>query len=259
MGSRPLLDFLLPPMSFLVLLLLGLLLWRRPKASRAIILLATVLFTLAALPGVGGILSLPLIKAAPQFDPINEAAEGFDAILVPTGGNFADESGRWWPSQLSIERAVAGRELQKRLGLPLILAGGRPSGEEPAEAVTLAEALQLVGSEVRLETGPRNSAETAAAVAESLTSHSAPRVILVTSPTHVARMSAVLRHRGVSVAAYPAPASTLEAYTELARLGQWLPSSRGLSRSRRVLREYVGILWYLLRGEMRPGDLLPEP
>ena len=73
-------------------------------------------------------------------------------------------------------------------------------------------------------------------------------------------MSAVLRHRGVAVAAHPAPAAALEAYTELARLGQWLPSSSGLRRTRTALREYAGLLWYLLRGEIRPGDLWPvEP
>ena len=246
-------------MSILALLLLAALLWRRPRASRALFLLATALFTLAALPGVAGLLSLPLIHGARHFNPDIVGATEFDAILVPTGGNFADESGQWWPTALSIQRAVAGRLLQDRLGLPLILAGGQPAETGPPEAETLAAALGLEGRDLRIEPGPRNSAETAVAVADALASRSARRVILVTSPTHVARMSAALRRQGVAVAAYPTPAAALEAYTELARLDQWLPSSTGLRRTRGALREYVGILWYLLQGDIRPGDLLADP
>ena len=251
-------DPFLPPVAILALLLLGVLFWRRPSVSRGFFAVATLLFTLASLPGVAGLLSLPLIHAAPHFDSETAGPAPFDAILVPTGGSFQDESGAWWPTRLSIERGVAAQRLQSLFALPLIVAGGQPLGDGPSEAEILTDALDLSGGDLRLETRAKNSAETAVAVAGLLTSATEPKVILVTSPLHVARMSAVLRRQGVTVAAHPAPAAALKAYTELAEPGQWLPSSKGLGRTRAVLWEYLGIYRYLWRGDLRYGDLLPS-
>ncbi|MGF1610366.1 MAG: YdcF family protein [Kiloniellales bacterium] len=256
------LEFLLLPMPLLWLLLLGLALWRWRRLSRGLMVAATVIFTLLALPLVGRALLAPLAAGALPYD--EAAAVELDAIVVPTGGAFPDGAGRWWPTQSSIVRATAGRELQQATGLPLILTGGTPYPGEPPEAVSTAEALAIVGPAVRFDTTARNSAESAATVAAMLREIAGPgssgddgarRVILVTSPGHVARMSASLRHHGIEVFAAAAADPRPPRRGPLGVLEDYVPSDGGLRQSRAALYEYMGIAWYLLTGRITLADL----
>ena len=248
-GRDVLLEALLPPVSILLLLVLALLLGRRRRLGRVLLLVAVAAFALGSLPGIGTLLTRPLAGAAatlgPGIDP------GAATILVPTAGLYQDAGGRWWPTETSIRRAAAGLALRERLGLPLLLAGGNPNAGEPPEARVLAELLGLSEPGVRLELEARDSAETGAAVAALLEGGS-KRVILVTSPAHVARMSAALRHNGLTVLAAP-----IGPPRPLLRADQWWPQARGLGLTRAALYEYLGILWYLVSGRIALEDLTP--
>jgi len=239
-------------MPILVLLLAGLVLWSRRGLSLVLIGGATLAFLGLSLPLAVVWLEAPLRDAAPRFDA---AAPGDAvAIVVPTAGVFADSQGGWWPSAGSIRRAVAGQALAERSGLPLVLIGGRPLGEAESEAASTARQLGLSGPAVVIESSARNSAETAAAarlIAENL---GGTRVVLVTSPIHVARMAASLRHVGLAVSAH-APAPVLPPDQPLGALAPYLPSAKGLARSRAAMHEYLGILWYLLNGDIAMADL----
>ena len=245
-GRDLILEAALPPILILILLLLALLLWRR--LGRRLVVLATLLFLAASLPGAGVILTWPLSGAAPKLDP-DSTADGIAAVLVPTAGAYRDAAGNWWPTETTIQRAAAGLVQSQRLGLPLILAGGNPNDGDPPEAQVLAAVMSFPVPDVRIEPGPRDSQETGAAVALLLRDE-AQRVLLVTSPTHVARMAASLRHHGVE--------AVLAAHTTLPALGRpesWLPQSDGIGLTRAALYEYVGILWYLVSGRITLGDL----
>ena len=248
-------EFLALPLPILWLLLLALVVWRRRPASRALFAAAALFFALASLPAVGKLLTWGLVSTAPLFETM-EARE-YAAVVVPTAGTFDDGTGRWWPGKNSVLRAAAGRELQRRLGIPLIVSGGALSPDQPPEAVTTSVRLGLTGEAVWLETAGRDSAESAEKVAALLADQPVRSVLLVTSAAHVARMSAALRHHGLSVVAAPVGLRPEALSSQAWGVTDFIPRNSGLMLTRGALFEYAGIAYYLATGRLRLGDLLP--
>lgn len=241
-----LLNLLTLPMPILWLLVLALVLWRWKGLSRAVFLAGTLLFLVLSLPASGKLLISILQARTPAF--AGEVREGTSAILVPSGGTNDDGTGRWWPTLSSVRRLAVALELRDRLDLPVILSGGSPQPGQPPEAETLAAHFGLQASDIRLETTARNSSETAETVAAMLAGEPNPRVILVTSTTHIARMSAALRHHGIAVTAVGGDAGSWAP-------SDFLPSYQGLKMSQGAFREYMGILWYLATDRLNLEDL----
>ena len=248
-------QYLAMPLPILWLMLLALFAWRRRRTSRALFAIATVLFALASMPAVGKLLTWGLANAAPPLHAGDD--RDYAAIVVPTGGSYDDGTGRWWPTGPSIARTVAGLALHRRLGLPLILSGGAPLPGQPAEAVTVAAEFGLTDPAIRLETRSRNSSESGAAVAEMLAGEPGRRVLLVTSTSHVARMGAVLRRNGLSVAVAPVGYQPRELAPGAWGIMDFVPRDRGLKLTRVALTEYAGIAWYLASGRLDIGDVWP--
>lgn len=244
-----LIDFLTLPMPILWLLLLATVMWRWGRLSRSVALAATLLFLAISMPASGKFLTERLRNGAPRFD--GKASQDIAAIFVPTGGSFDDGTGRWWPSQGSIARLAAALRLHEQFGLPLIVSGGAPKPSQPPEAETLANHFGLQGPQVALETRARNSMETAEFVAAMLREEAQPRVLLVTSATHIARMSAALRHHGVAVVAVAAEGADQPGLTA----SDFLPRYEGLKRTRAAAHEYMAIAWYLLTRRLDLQDL----
>lgn len=242
-------GLIVPPLPILWLLLVGVILWRWKGLSRAAFAVATVLFVVISLPVSGKFLISTLADGAPPYD--GEGAGGAQAILVPSGGIFDDGTGRWWPTGLSARRLTLGLRYQQQTGLPLILSGGSSGADQPPEAETLAEHFGLRAPEVLIEPTARNSSETAAAVAAMLNDTPKPRVILVTSPTHVTRMSAALRHYGIEVLVV----TTDKPRRKAEDTPNFLPSSLGLKLTRAAVWEYMGIAWYLVTEQLDLRDL----
>ncbi len=249
-------QYLTMPLPVLWLMILALFAWRRRRTSRALFAIATVLFALASMPGVGKLLTWGLASAAPPLHVGDD--RDYAAIVVPTGGSYDDGTGRWWPTKHSIMRTVAGLALHQRLGLPLILSGGAVEPGRPAEAVTVAAEFGLTDPAIRLETRSRNSSESAAEVAAILAGEPVRRVLLVTGTTHMARMSAVLRRNGLSVATAPVGTQPRDLAPGAWGIIDFVPSDRGLKRTRGALTEYAGIAWYLASGRLDFADLWPQ-
>ncbi|MDP6516461.1 MAG: YdcF family protein [Alphaproteobacteria bacterium] len=240
------------PVPLILMLALGLALWRRRGASVAVIGLASLSLIALSLPPAARALQRPLATAAIEFGSVLAPAPR--AIVVPTAGIFADSDGGWWSSADGIRRAVAGRRLRIETGLPLILIGGAPYGEGQAEAAVVAGQVGLGGAEVIVEGTARNTAETAAAVARIMSGLGGERVVLVTSPIHVARMAASLRGAGLGVVI--APAAPVARPRPLGGVADFVPSANALAASSAAVREYTAILWYLIKGHFRLIDLL---
>ena len=249
------------PMPLIAVLVVGLLAWRRRRLSFALIATATAALVGLSMPFTAALLEAPLAAAATAFDPRGPVRAQAAAIVVPTAGIFADPAGTWWASSTSLARAVTGRELQQKSGLPMVLIGGSPSQESESEAVTVARQAGLMGAvngtstpPVFMETAARNSAETARAAKVILDRLGAREVVLVTTPAHIARMAAALRHAGLVVRALPARAAA-PGRPAFGVLTEFIPSAGGLAQSANAVREYVAILWYLGQGYFRPSDL----
>lgn len=238
-------------MPILWLLLVAILAWRWSRIRAGLILVATTLLLLASIPVTSDLLRAPLVGARSfEAGTMRPAA----TIVVPTGGIYDDGNGTWRATQQSVRRAVAAQRLQKQLALPLVVAGGAPLADQPAESVVVARELNLSG-DVVLEQTARNSDETGAALS-ALIPDVRRCVILVTSSLHVARMSAVLRHHGFEVLVFP-----VGSYADPNRITplDFLPQYRGFNQTRTALREYIAIGWYLLSGKLAWTDLEEAP
>ena len=235
------------PLPAVYLMLAGLLLWHRPVASRRLLAAGVGVLLIFSTTLAGKILALPLIGWA---DPPAADAQ-FHLIVVPTAGIYADETGGWWAGATSLRRLAVARRAQARLGVPIALIGGSPVAGQPAEAAVVARVGGLDGAGAIIETGPVNSAETAAAVARLIGDEPRPRVVLVTSAIHLRRMAALLRHAGVAVTGLPVGLRRLD-------IGGWddvVPGLGGMALNHDVMHEYLGIAWYLLTGRLDMADL----
>jgi uncharacterized SAM-binding protein YcdF (DUF218 family) len=248
------------PMPLVLMAVVGLIFWAKRGLSLMLFTLSTLLLVIFSMPITGRGLEAPLADAARPYD--KGARPAPVAIVVPTAGIFEDITGGWWASSSSIRRAVAARALQRQTGLPLLLIGGTPKQEKKSEAAVVAHHLGLSGPSVITETKARDTAETARAAARMVAELDGNAVILVTSPSHVARMAAALRHQGLFVTAVPTapPDGAIRAArpgeVDTGLLMQFVPSANGMARSSRAMREYVAILWYIIQGDLRIADVI---
>ena len=229
----------------------GLVFWRRRRLSFTLITVGTVLLIVLSLPVVGRFLLRPLAAEATSMPDLT--ASDKTAVLVPTAGMFQDSNGDWWSNASGIERAVTGQRLSKRLGLPLILLGGAPRGEPESEAKVLATQIGLTGIEVILGNEAKNTFETGDAASRILSLLGGNGVLLVTSPTHIARMAACLRQNGLEVTSVAA--GVPRSQSDLGVIANFLPSARGMAASRGAIHEYMAILFYLAEGYIEISDL----
>ncbi len=248
-------QFLVIPMPFLWVLLGGFALWRWRAASRSLFAAGTILLFVACLPATGKLLLRGLTEDALPPDLVD--GHELAAVVVPTGGSYDDSTGRWWPATNSVRRAVAGQQLSARLGVPLIIVGGSPLAGQPPESLTVAHALGLTNADVVLGKTAHDSAGSGAEVANLLADQPLRRVAVVTSAVHIARMRAALRHNGLDVVAVLSREKIRELELTLV---DFVPSRGGFGLTGGAIREYVGILWYLVNGKIDITDLWPgEP
>ena len=124
-------PFLLPP-GLLVLLLLGWGVWRLRCRSRA-----------GALGAFGLALMIWVLSVAPTADLLMSGLEAdfsvpkelhADAIIMLGGAayrNVPDLSGKGAPGEGTMERLVTAARLYRRMGVPIIVSGGRVFAQAP--------------------------------------------------------------------------------------------------------------------------------
>lgn len=253
---KPLLTALvLPPTSPLLLILLGLALaWPR-GASRArlrrglgLALLGGVLLWLLSCHAVAvwlGRQALPQVTALPVAATATLREEKIQAVVVLGGGLLpqAREYGQAQPNSFTAARLRYGLHLARASGLPLAFAGGVGWGatglpQLATEAEVAERFVREAGLSIRwLDARSRDTAENAARLAELMHPQGVRRIALVTDAWHLPRSRQAFERAGFEV--LPAPMGFLE--PESGPLLEWLPSASGLSGSRRVLREWLGL------------------
>lgn len=248
------------PMPAFWLAAVGVIFIRR-RAGKVILVFTVLLLLVGSLPLTGKALLVPLVNAAPYYNPVDVGADNrkFTAIVVFLAGAYVDPDGRWWPLKGSIRRTVTGRQLQRSTDLPMILSGGAPIPGQVPETEVTAQYLDLSTSNTILENSARDTYESGEAVARILAERfpdsAQPRVILVTGGSHMARASAVLRRFGVEPFAAPVAPIPVDHRLATSFVFDAIPSARGMGIVRGAVREYIGIGWYLLSGRIRMRDL----
>ncbi len=256
---------LTPPGVIVLAVLLGLLLQLRWRVFGNIVVLLGVaaLFALS-LPFTGRSLVAPLEATASALPAATltpeDAKKQADAIVVLGGGRYARASEYGDTdavNEATLARLRYAAWLQRRTGLPILVTGGAPFGEQAGEALLMQAALEE-DFQIRpkwAETRSRNTHENAMFSKEILAAAGVRRVYLVTHAWHMPRAQWAFVNAGLDVVPAPMGFSTL-GKGDREGLG-YLPSMHGLALSTLALRERLGLAWYKYKYEIQP-TALPE-
>lgn len=238
---------LLPPGSLLLLLLLALTVRRaRPRLARALVIASGVLLYAASTPFVATSL-LGTLERDPSPSDGDVATFAPEAIVVLAAGRrtSAPEFGGTTVGSLTLERIRYAARLERRLSLPLLVAGGdRQDGVSLAELMRTALAEDYGVAVAGLETTSENTAENAEFLAPVLQRMGIRRILLVTHSWHMPRARRAFERLGFIV--LPAPTGFV-GDGDMPTIGDLLPSAAALSATSYALHEIIGYAWYALR------------
>lgn len=240
---------LLPPGIF-VLLLLAIsfrsLARKRWEPGLLALLLAAALYALSidtvADRLLGGLEARYAIPAEPEGD----------AIVLLGGGVYGmvhDLTGIGFPSEEMLPRIVTAVRLQRRLGVPVVVSGGKLFDPAVAEAPVAGRVLADLGvppGKIVLEGRSRDTSENARYTKGVLDAMGVRRPLLVTSAFHMRR--SVLAFGKAGVAVTPVPSGFRIRIGKPTGWTDFVPSTATLQRSTIALREYLALGWLGIAG-----------
>jgi uncharacterized SAM-binding protein YcdF (DUF218 family) len=242
-----------------LLLLSGLLLYRRPRLQKAALILALLVLW----AGGNRFMALGLARSLEwRYLPPPDLPKA-EAIVVLGGGTNSQE-----PPRPIVEvngagdRVIYAAYLYRQGSAPyLLLSGGNIDwlGEHtgtPAEDMArLLELMDVPASAMWLQPDSRNTYEDAVFSKKILDEKGIHRIVLVTSALHMPRAVGLFEHQGLEV--IPAPTDfnvTQKDWQNLlhagfaARLISLLPGAGNLNMTSNALKEYFGLWIYHLQG-----------
>ena len=189
-------------------------------------------------------LALPQVSALAPAQLSQLRSTGVQAVVVLGGGvqALAPEYGQPQPSEATAARLRYGFTLAQRAGLPLGFAGGVGWGNAGQNSPSEASAAQSFAAEQGralrwLDAQSRDTAENASRMQALLAADGIQHIALVTHAWHMPRSQALFEQAGMRV--LPAPMGFV--LPSERPLLEWLPSARGLTASRQVLREWLAL------------------
>lgn len=246
--KRLLTSFLLPPGLFVILLSAwGIWSLRRKQRSSGVVALgfAAVVWILSAPPTSGW-----LMAGLERGVSIPENPHG-DVIIVLGGGihdQVPDLSGKGTPDATSMERLVTATRLYRRLGLPIILSGGKV-GLTAASFAGIAQRflvdLGVPAGSILLEDQSRDTYENALFSKRLCERHGFVHPLMVTSGYHIRRAVFCFEQVGLKVMPVPCGLTTWPG-----RIYFWrdlLPAAKSLQATSIALHEWLGLLYYHVR------------
>ena len=250
-------EFFMPLPFSLGLCFIGLgFLWftARQKTGRLLVTAGVVLLALFSYGFVGDLLMNPLEKPyAPlvlntQPDGGTRPSTQAKWIVVLGSGNLADARapGRTFLTASSMFRVVEGVRLYRQLpGAKLILAGG-PTNNPVSEAETMSQTAVDLGvpkQDIVLEPVAKDT-EGQAQTIQALVKDD--QFILVSSGFHLPRALFLFRKRGLA----PIPAAVdYRAANGGPFSDDFFPQAPNIRKLELAIHEYLGMMWYRVRGE----------
>lgn len=245
-------SLFLPPSSLFLLILIGLLLWRRwPRAGRILAGAGLALLALLSTTAVADWLVTPVERLATPLRAPERA--GAQAIVVLAAGRMKaapEYGGRDIPDYVALGRIRYAAHLQRRTQLPILVSGGTagtpPPGERPYSlGEGMATALREdFGVPVRwIEGRSRDTGQNAAYSAALLRADGVQRILLVTDAMHMARSRAAFERAGLEVVDAP----TMFFSGQARGIHAWVPGAEGMRRSWYALYELLGLVWYRVK------------
>lgn len=238
--------FLMPPLSLLLLLALGIvLLYRRHRFAKPLILGTFTLLWIFSTPYFAeGALHL----LEEQTTALDSTRENADAIVILGGGTYfraPEYGGQDTIGGATLERLRYGAKLQRETGKPVLVTGGKPLGNSLSEAQQMRATLE---QEFRVpvrwtEDTSDNTYENAHHSFRILQQEGIRKIYLVTHGWHMPRSADIFRRAGFEIAEAPT-AFTTRYQTDLLT---FLPSADALHKSKLFMHEVIGLLWYRLK------------
>jgi len=266
-----------PPGIVVLLLFLTFLAYlHRQWLGAAMLVLSTIILVALSLPLTGHQLmnglesfSKPpvlvrMAETGPQaslYVPQDSQKEPPEAIVVLGSGRYSEAPEYDLMDTVSVyglERLRYAAFLQRKTGLPILVSGGAPGGEDTAEA----EHMQAVLTEdfranVKwVERESRNTSENGRYSQALLASAKVRHVYLVTHAWHMRRAARAFESAGIKVTPAPTGFHTLSRAARAA--GAYLPSAQGMYFSSLALRERLGFVGSELRDSGAPAST-PAP
>jgi uncharacterized SAM-binding protein YcdF (DUF218 family) len=241
-----------------LLMLLALVLTKRQRLQKIILLLALVILSLAGNRWVAMGLARSLEWRYFPPDPVPQA----EVMIVLGGGTEPAEP----PRQIvkvngSGDRVIYAAWLYKQgKALHILVSGGlldwTESQSTPAQDMsTLLQMLGVPEPAIWLQPNSRNTYEDAVYCAQILRQKGINRALLVTSAWHMPRAVKLFQAQGLEVIPLPTDYNVTKAEWERLWSGDpraWilgaLPSVDHLDLTTKMLKEYMGILTYNIRG-----------
>ena len=245
------------PLSLAAILLVGVLVLRKPKWRKRLLLAAVLLIWI----GGNGWVSTALVKSLEwQYLPQEEIPKA-DVIVVLGGGT---QPGIYPRPSAEVDgagdRILYGARLFREGKAPLVLVtGGRlpwsfVAGGSDTEMAELLVFMGVPEEAILLEGVSANTYENAVFTKQILEPMGINRILLVTSAMHMPRSVAIFEKQGFDV--IPAPTDFNITQAEKLPFSQvWpnylfevIPSADNLNETSLALKEYLGILAYWMRG-----------
>ena len=242
-----------------LLMVLGLIwLWKKPKRARWAIAASLFVLYFSSNIAVSDKLVSTLEWRYLPPDPMPTA----DAIVVLGGATAPAIKPRPWVEVSERgDRILYGARLYNQGKAPkLILSGGRiiwrggSGASEAGDMQEIATAMNVPASDILLEETSLNTRQNAVNVKALMAEQNINSLLLVTSALHMPRSVAIFRKLGIAV--IPAPTDylvTQEGFegadkTLQARVLALFPDAVALDQFTVAMKEYVGFLFYRLRG-----------
>jgi uncharacterized SAM-binding protein YcdF (DUF218 family) len=250
--------FVYPVGLVFILVIIALLLNRYPRWQRISLILALVVLWLGGNRWVSMGLARGLEWQYLPPDPIPQA----DVIVVLGGGTQASQYPR---SLIEVDgagdRVIYGAWLYQQGKAPyILLTGGRidwlsPDIDAAHEMAGLLEMLGVPEDAIWLESDSNNTYENALYTRQMLEPKGLMRILLVTSAWHMPRSVKLYEAQGFEVIPFPADFRVTQANWEhmlikdiRTQIMNFIPSADNLALTTRMMKEYIGILFYTLRG-----------
>jgi uncharacterized SAM-binding protein YcdF (DUF218 family) len=242
----------------LLYLLMGLAianLWWKRRETRRRLLLVTVLYVVLAVLSTPAVAHLALRSLEGQSPLLERRPEDAEAIVVLAGGvNPSDDScGAAELDSETLHRCLHAAELYHRgPACPVLVSGGKVDPESPVPAGATAMRSYLLqlnvrASDVMVEDTSRTTYENAVECRKQLEQRNVRKIVLVTSAVHMARAVRCFHKQGLEV--IPAPCHFQAGQLDRS-LRDYLPNPDAVSACRDAVHEWLGGLWYQLRGRI---------
>jgi uncharacterized SAM-binding protein YcdF (DUF218 family) len=239
-------SFLLPPLSLLLLLALGmLLLYRRRKFAKPLLFAAFCLLWVTSTPYFAES-ALQMLEA--RAVTLGSQPQVADAIVILGGGTYfhaPEYAVQDTVSDYTLVRLRYGSRLQRETGKPILVTGGKPLGNSVSEAQQMRSSLeQDFQVPVRwIEEDSDNTFENARYSFQILQKAGIKKIYLVTHAWHMPRAADVFRRAGFEVIEAPT------AFTTRYQTGLlvFVPNAGALRNSSIFMHEVIGLLWYRIK------------